>query len=140
MRTRNGWLAMVFLLGTGAPPVMAQHEAALQRPDSIPRAGAKLGPVPESARVIHELAAARSAPADESALTERLRLAPVRQRSRAGHAVLGGVIGAAAGIVVCTAISNYVNEGGFSTCTTTGYVVHAAVGFGIGALIGALIK
>jgi hypothetical protein len=138
MRTRNGWLTMVLLLG--APPVLAQHAVTSQRPDSIPRASAKLGPAPEAARVIHELAPARNVSVDASALTDRLRLAPLRQRSRTGHAVLGGVIGAAAGIVVCTAISNYVNEGGFSTCTTTGYVVHAAVGFGIGALIGALIK
>jgi hypothetical protein len=138
MRTRSGWLAMVLLLA--APPLLAQHPVTSQPPDSIPRAGATLGPAPEAARVIHELAAAQSVAVDQSALTDRLRLAPLRQRSRAGHAVLGGVIGAAAGIVVCTAISNYVNEGGFSTCTTTGYVVHAAVGFGVGALIGALIK
>ena len=138
MGTQNVWLAMVLLLA--APPVMAQPAVALQRPDSIPRVSAKLGPTPEAARVIHQLAAAQSAPVVESALTDRVRLPPLRQRSRTGHAVLGGVIGAAAGIVVCTAISNYVNEGGFSTCTTTGYVVHAGVGFGVGALIGALIK
>ena len=81
-------------------------------------------------------------PATEASLTDRLRLAPPRQRSRGSYALIGGLIGSAAGIVVCTAISNVVkDEGtGFSTCTTSGYVGFAAGGFAVGALVGYLIK
>jgi len=63
---------------------------------------------------------------------------------RAGNAcvVVGGLIGSAAGTVVCTAISNYIkDEGtGFSTCTTSGYLTLAVGGFAVGALVGYLIK
>ncbi len=69
-------------------------------------------------------------------------LSPLPRRNRAGHAVLGGLIGGAAGIVVCTAISNLVKDSGtgFSTCTTSGYVSLGLGGAALGAVIGALIK
>jgi hypothetical protein len=59
-------------------------------------------------------------------------------RDRAGNAVLGGVIGAAAGVAFCTVVSNIAkDEGtGFSTCTTKGYLLTGGVGFALGFLVG----
>ena len=61
---------------------------------------------------------------------------------RLRNALIGGVIGGVAGVVTCTAISNATNDPGtgFSTCTTKGYLLFGLGGFGLGALIGALIK
>ncbi|MGQ0702035.1 MAG: hypothetical protein ACT4PM_02750 [Gemmatimonadales bacterium] len=61
---------------------------------------------------------------------------------RLRNAVIGGVIGGVAGVVTCTAISNAIDDPGtgFSTCTTNGYLLFRLGGFGLGALIGALIK
>lgn len=76
-------------------------------------------------------------------INDRLRLSIPRQRNRAGHALVGGVIGSAAGILVCTGISNLAKDegSGFSTCTAKGNVaLGLGGGFGVGALIGALIK
>jgi hypothetical protein len=53
----------------------------------------------------------------------------------------GGVIGAAAGVVACTLISNLlVNTeiDGFTTCTTKGYLMFGGAGGALGATIGAL--
>jgi hypothetical protein len=52
--------------------------------------------------------------------------------------VLGGVIGAVAGVATCTLISNvFFNEGeGLSTCTTKGNLVFAGGGFAAGFAIG----
>jgi len=53
--------------------------------------------------------------------------------------VLGGVIGAVAGVATCTLISNvFFNEGssGMSTCTTKGNLVFAGGGFAAGFAIG----
>ena len=83
-----------------------------------------------------------TSPTSPSTLTARLRLPPAPARDRTGHVLVGGLIGSAAGIVACTAISNYVKDKGtgFSTCTTKGYVGFVAGGFAVGAVIGALIK
>ena len=65
---------------------------------------------------------------------------PAGQPDRLGNAVLGAVIGGAAGIVTCTVISNIVKDSGtgFSTCTWKGYLLLGGSGAGLGALIGAL--
>ena len=57
---------------------------------------------------------------------------------RAGNAALGGVIGAAAGIVFCTVVSNIANDRGtgFSTCTAKGYLLIGGVGGALGLLVG----
>ena len=57
------------------------------------------------------------------------------------HALLGGAIGAASGVVVCTVISNLANDsaGGFSTCTLKGYLLTGGAGFALGFLVGWLI-
>ncbi|HEV8150073.1 MAG TPA: hypothetical protein VGP61_07825 [Gemmatimonadales bacterium] len=71
-----------------------------------------------------------------------LRLTEMQRRDRTGHAVLGGAIGAATGIVACTVISNLVKDpgSGFSTCTTKGYLGFALGGAALGALLGWLLR
>ena len=61
---------------------------------------------------------------------------------RGRHALIGGLIGAAAGVITCTVISNIANDPGtgFSTCDATAYVGFGLGGFAVGALIGWLIK
>ncbi len=51
---------------------------------------------------------------------------------------IGGLIGAVAGLVTCTAISNAIADAGagFSTCTTKGNLLFAGGGFALGFLIG----
>jgi hypothetical protein len=67
---------------------------------------------------------------------------PVPQESRSSprlrRGVLGGLIGAVAGVATCTLISNaFFNEGGgMSTCTTKGNTTFAVGGFALGFAIG----
>jgi hypothetical protein len=59
---------------------------------------------------------------------------------RARNALIGGAVGVVAGLAVCTAISNLVNEGtGFSTCTRKGYLLLGGAGFGVGFAVGWLL-
>lgn len=60
---------------------------------------------------------------------------------RGRHALIGGLIGAAAGVITCTVISNIANDPGtgFSTCDATAYVGFGLGGFAVGALLGWLI-
>ena len=62
----------------------------------------------------------------------------LESKDRTGNALLGGVIGAAAGVAFCTIVSNIAkDEGtGFSTCTTKGYLLTGGVGFALGFLVG----
>ncbi len=55
--------------------------------------------------------------------------------------LIGGVIGAAAGVVACTIISNIADDSDdpgsrITTCTASGYLLFGGVGFGVGFLIG----
>jgi len=52
--------------------------------------------------------------------------------------VIGGLIGAVAGVATCTLISNaFFNEGGgMSTCTTEGNLAFAGGGFALGFAVG----
>lgn len=62
--------------------------------------------------------------------------------SRKGRrALIGGAIGAVAGLAVCTVISNMTDEGaaGFSTCTWKGYLLTGGIGFGVGFAAGWLL-
>ncbi len=61
---------------------------------------------------------------------------------RGRHALIGGLIGAAAGVITCTVISNIANDPGtgFSTCDATAYLGFGLGGFAVGALIGWLIR
>jgi hypothetical protein len=58
---------------------------------------------------------------------------------RRRHALIGGAIGAVAGVAVCTAISTLVDDsadGGLSACPLDTYLLFGAAGFGLGFAIG----
>lgn len=64
---------------------------------------------------------------------------PAPSPRRLRNALIGGAIGAAAGLVVCTAISNIADDAAvarFTTCTTKGYLLTGSIGFGAGFLVG----
>ena len=65
--------------------------------------------------------------------------ATISRRGR--RALIGGAIGAVAGLAVCTVISNMTDEGaeGFSTCTWKGYLLTGGIGFGVGFAAGWLL-
>jgi len=88
------------------------------------------------------LRAGISAPVPTSSPVARLNLLQERKPDRVRNALIGAVIGGAAGIVTCTVISNIVKDSGtgFSTCTESGYLLLGLSGAGLGALIGALIR
>jgi hypothetical protein len=65
------------------------------------------------------------------------RVAAPRHRTR--RALLGGAIGAAAGVVFCTAVSTLANdsaEGGLSFCPLDSYLLIGGAGFVLGFAIG----
>jgi hypothetical protein len=79
-------------------------------------------------------------PSDAGSKPMPTLLAPAPDRKR--HALLGGAIGAAAGVVVCTAISTLVDdsaEGGVSFCPLDTYLLFAGAGFVLGAVVGWMI-
>ncbi len=108
------WLALA--IGTTGPPVPAPP------PFAALRAGIH-APVEASS---HRIGIA-------------IPVAPPPHRVR--HALIGALIGGAAGVVTCTVISNLVkDEGtGFSTCTTKGYLLLGGSGAGLGAVLGLLL-
>lgn len=60
-------------------------------------------------------------------------------RHRTRRALLGGAIGAAAGVVFCTAVSTLANDsadGGVSFCPLDSYVLIGGAGFALGFAIG----
>jgi ABC-type branched-subunit amino acid transport system permease subunit len=64
-------------------------------------------------------------------------VAPAQNRRR--HALLGGAIGAVAGVVFCTAVSTLANdsaEGGVSFCPLDSYLLIGGAGFALGFAIG----
>lgn len=66
----------------------------------------------------------------------------VGSRNRTRQALLGGAIGAAAGVVLCTAFSTLINDsadGGLSFCPLDTNVLMGAAGFVLGAAIGWVI-
>jgi hypothetical protein len=65
-----------------------------------------------------------------------------RGRDRKRHALLGGAIGAAAGVVFCTVISTLGDDsadGGLSFCPLDSYLLIGGAGFVLGAAIGLVI-
>lgn len=61
------------------------------------------------------------------------------ERDRTRRALVGGAIGAAAGVVFCTAVSTLTNdsaEGGVSFCPLDSYLLIGGAGFVLGAVIG----
>ena len=66
----------------------------------------------------------------------RLNAAASRRQRRA---LIGGAIGATAGVVMCTAISTLANDsadGGLSFCPLDSYLLIGGAGFVVGAIIG----
>jgi hypothetical protein len=67
------------------------------------------------------------------------RLVVPGSRNRTRQALLGGVIGAAAGVAVCTAFSTLINDsakGGLSFCPLDTNLLFGGAGFVLGAVIG----
>jgi hypothetical protein len=63
-------------------------------------------------------------------------------RNRTRNALIGGAIGAAAGVVFCTAVSTLADDsadGGLSFCPLDSYLLIGGGGFLLGAAIGWLI-
>ncbi len=61
------------------------------------------------------------------------------RKNRTRQALLGGAIGAAAGLIGCTVISTLANdsaEGGLSFCPLDSYLLIGGAGFVVGAAIG----
>jgi hypothetical protein len=130
------------LLITGL--LLAAPAAAQQGPVSPPQDSTTVGrlrPSPEAARLppLHRSSAVGAGPASTLTLGLRRDAPPMSRRGK--HALIGGFIGAATGLIVCTTISNLVNDPGtgFSTCTAKGYVLFGVGGLAVGALIGSRI-
>jgi hypothetical protein len=63
-------------------------------------------------------------------------------RDRKRHALIGGAIGALAGVAFCTVVSTLADDsadGGLSTCPLDSYLLFAAGGFALGFTIGWVI-
>jgi uncharacterized BrkB/YihY/UPF0761 family membrane protein len=94
-------------------------------------------PIPAARPLQFESWSAASAGEVSSKLTVA-RLVPA-SRNRTRQALLGGVIGAVAGVVVCTAFSTLINDsakGGLSFCPLDTNLLFAGAGFVLGAAIG----
>jgi hypothetical protein len=62
--------------------------------------------------------------------------------NRKRQALLGGAIGAAAGVVFCTAVSTLANDsadGGLSFCPLDSYLLIGGAGFAVGFVIGWMV-
>lgn len=84
-----------------------------------------------------------ASPLDSSRTLVPGRLIPAASRDRGDQALLGGAIGAAAGVVLCTVMSTLVDDsddGGLSFCPLDSYLLFAGGGFVLGAVIGWLIS
>jgi len=120
MRRRLLVLAIA-ALAAGAVPARAQY------PVSIPQ---------------RQAAFASWQPAEIAAPAEGASFQSATAVSRRGRrALIGGAIGAVAGLAVCTVISNLTDEGaeGLSTCTWKGYLLTGGIGFGVGFAAGWLL-
>lgn len=125
-------LPLLAVLQTTAPLAAAMSTTAVARPDDGPYGGApvhvdsRLYPPPTIASTIHEILP-DALPPDSQGGSNRLT-----------RGVIGGLIGAVAGVAVCTLFSNaFFNEGeGFSTCTTKGNLMFAGGGLAVGFAVG----
>jgi hypothetical protein len=80
----------------------------------------------------------RPGPPSEASVSLGLRLAPA-PRHRGRNALLGGAIGAAAGVLLCTAVSTIADDsadGGVSFCPLDSYLLIGGAGFALGFAIG----
>jgi hypothetical protein len=68
---------------------------------------------------------------------------PAASPHRVRNALIGGVVGAAAGVAACTVFSNIADDAAadrFTTCTAKGYLLTGGIGFGAGFLVGWLVS
>jgi hypothetical protein len=75
----------------------------------------------------------------EAGITPAASRFAATSRNRGRRALIGGAIGAAAGVVFCTAVSTLANdsaEGGLSFCPLDSYLLIGGAGFALGATIG----
>ena len=115
------WLLVLLLLGGLAQPAEAQGTAPLSA--TLPLQFESWRP---------------EAPFDSSGSLPVARL-PAVARDRKDRALIGGAIGAAAGLVFCTVMSTLIDDsadGGISFCPLDSYLISAGAGFAAGALIG----
>ena len=121
MRFRHLVPLLAALVGTGAGPAQAQDPQ----------------PIPAARPLQFESWQVTSPVEVSSKLTVGRLVADSRNRTR--QALLGGVIGAAAGVVVCTAFSTLINDsakGGLSFCPLDTNLLFGGAGFVLGAVIG----
>jgi hypothetical protein len=108
----------------------AVRSAAAQEPRAVPTAVAvRFEPWQPTAPV----------PLSRTVGVERLLEAP---SNRKRQALIGGAIGAAVGVLACTAVSTLSNdsaEGGLSFCPLDSYLLIGGGGFLVGAVIGWVI-
>ena len=80
----------------------------------------------------------RAAPFDRG-VTPAVRGFDASSPNRTRHALIGGAIGAAAGVLFCTVISTLADDsahGGISFCPLDSYLYIGGAGFALGAVIG----
>lgn len=98
---------------------------------------------PRAAPVLSGRAAAWESEATVAPIAPEAVALPAPSPHRFRNALIGGALGAAAGLLVCTAISNIADDAAvnrFTTCTTKGYLLTGGVGFGAGFLVGWLVS
>jgi hypothetical protein len=118
---RFGHSLIAALLVTVAGPAQAQY------PQPMP-----------AARPLQFESWSAASPGEVSSKLTVARLVP-DSRNGTRQALLGGVIGAAAGVVVCTAFSTLINDsakGGLSFCPLDTNLLFGGAGFVLGAAIG----
>ena len=102
-----------------AGPLPAQHRIA--------------GPAPSGSVLVAPATASVTRPPADGSLAMALR------RASAGRVVLGGVLGAAVGVLACNLISEAIEEAEDSThCTTKGNLTFGIGGAALGVLVAVL--
>ena len=78
-------------------------------------------------------------PASPPSVKATVPASGVAEQHRTRRALVGGAIGAAAGVILCTAVSTIADDsadGGLSFCPLDSYVLIGGAGFVVGAVIG----
>ena len=102
----------------------------------VPAPGRAQNPGPAGPAAPARFESWQPAPAPGGAAGVRLAR---EDRPRGRRALIGGAIGAAVGVVFCTAVSTMADDsagGGFSFCPLDSYLLIGGAGFVLGAAIG----
>jgi hypothetical protein len=133
-------VAPLYPPGVELAPLTAKNIQTDSEPAGTPRALNSFAP--GRLLVMPGLAAGGLAASFPRPLLIKMPALPGNPSSNRGrHALIGGLIGGATGIIVCTAISNIVKDqgSGFTTCDTKAYIGFGLSGAALGALIGWVI-